>query len=264
MDQVFSLPTYSWREWPYGASDRKDRTKKLPIDILVGCPIQKREWIIKEWFWHAIVSCKNAGLTPAFIFVMDSSEEPLNTMIHNLAQTHKVDLFICDVEEIEREDHRMWNKIRYERMVELRNILLDGVRNVNPPLFLSLDSDILIHKDAVDSMLKNINGFEAIGSKVFMTRIGRHYPSYAMLGRTRNLIRPDSSSCFKVDVIMGLKLMKPEAYNVNYEFASQGEDIGWSLACKENKVRLAWDGSVTSKHVMRKQDLEKVDVRAGY
>jgi hypothetical protein len=58
--------------------------------------------------------------------------------------------------------------------------------------------------------------------------------------------------------------MKPEAYNIDYKVADQGEDIGWSQNCKQARLKLLWDGSHASKHVMRRKDLENVDVRVGY
>lgn len=253
-------------EIEYFCYEKAARGKQLEdIDILVGCPIQKREWIFSDWHWAVMTSCHAAGLNPGFIFVIDPNEEPLNTIIHNLAKINNNRLWIVPVEEKAREDIRDWNEQRYKRMVELRNLLLKHVRTISPPLFLSLDSDIILHPDTVTSMMANLTEeYAAIGGKAYMTHIGQYHPSYGRLSNHGNLQRPDSQGVFKVDVIMAIKLMKPEAYNIDYKFDSMGEDIGFSKNCKEAGLRLCWDGTIANKHVMRKEDIDRIDPRVGY
>ena len=250
------------------ANDRSGRkgADPAPIDILIGCPIQKRDWIISEWFWHAVAACKVAGVKPGFLFVMDTSEEPLFTMVKNLSEINGVDLWIVPVEEVQRADKRDWSHIRYERMVVLRNLLLEGVRELGPPLFLSLDSDMLLHEEAIKVLIDTLSeqDAQAVGGKSYLSHTGRAHPTYAMIGYQNSLKRPDSEGTFKVDVLMAIKLMTPPAYNVDYEFHAHGEDIGWSLACKREGLKLWWNGSVCSKHVMRVVDLDKIDARAGF
>lgn len=250
------------------ANDRSGRkgSAPKPIDVLIGCPIQKREWIVSEWFWHAIAACKVADVKPGFLFVMDITEEPLFTMVKNLSEINGVDLWVVPVDEVQREDKRDWSHIRFERMVELRNTLLGAVRSLAPPLFLSLDSDMLLHEDAIKVMIDTLNTQEAdaVGGKSYLSHTGRAHPTYGKMGYQNNMQRPDSEGTFKVDVLMAIKLMTPAAYAVDYGFHAYGEDIGWSLACKELGLQLWWNGSVCSKHVMRRADLDKIDVRAGF
>lgn len=250
-------------EWPFNQGHRKTEDKP-PIDILIGCPVQKREWVIGEWFWHALAAVKVAGLRAGFVFVMDVTEEPLYTMIQNQCRMSGVDLWIVDVEEEERSDRRQWDSLRYQKMVDLRNLLLDEVRRIEPPLFLSLDSDILLHEDALVSMINHLGEAGAIGSKTYLTRHGTAYPNYGNLNSAGQLIRQDHYGVVKVQVLMAVKLMTPAAYNINYEYAAQGEDIGWSKACKKAGLKLMWDGTIGSKHVMNPDDLERIDVRVGY
>lgn len=260
------LSPHTWSSWSYDSSGRKNKAKR-PIDILIGCPIQQRDWIIDDWFWYVMAACKVADLKPGFIFVMDPKEEPLNSMIHNLCRLNNVDLWVGEVVEEDRTDERDWNVIRYEKMVELRNALLQGVRDVAPPLFLSLDSDILLAPDALKSMVENLSHdeWDAIGGKTYMTHTGKEYPSYGILNDGFGMIRrQEADGVFEVDVIMAIKLMKPKAYAVDYKVDVQGEDIGWSRNCKDACLKLRWDGTYASKHVMRKDDKDKIDVRVGY
>jgi hypothetical protein len=157
-----------------------------------------------------MAACRKAGLKPGFIFVMDPEEEPLNTMIHNLCKINNVDLWIGNMREEPREDKREWNSIRYEKMVMLRNYLLQGVRRVAPPLFLSLDSDILLNADALVSMSANLAEkpeYAAVGGKAYMTHTGTQYPSFGQFRHANSMHRHESSGTFKVDVIMAIKLM---------------------------------------------------------
>lgn len=98
-----------------------------------------------------------------------------------------------------------------------------------------------------------------------MTLRGTHCPSYAKFKRDgTGLLRQNASAVFKVDVIMAIKLMKPQAYNVDYAADTRGEDIGWSINCRNEGLKLGWDGRVTNKHVMLPELLEPVDKRVGF
>jgi hypothetical protein len=63
---------------------------------------------------------------------------------------------------------------------------------------------------------------------------------------------------------LAIKLMSPRAYNIDYRFHHQGEDIGWSVAATEKGLKLGWDGRICSKHVMAADQLQLVDPRCGY
>lgn len=251
-----------WVEYNFDRGFKHGEQSKA--DVLIGCPVQKRDWIIGEWFWKTMAAAKIAGVKPAFIFVMDPSEKPLHTIIMNQARMHNSTLIIGEIVEENREDKREWNSIRYEKMVELRNLLLEGVRNFNPELFLSLDSDILLHELALKSMIENIGEYDAIGGKTYMTHTGKEFPSFGLLNGSRMIRRFDMETVIKVDVIMAIKLMKQSAYSQDYKVDTQGEDIGFSKNCADAGLRFGWDGTCASKHVMRQQDLDKVDSRVGF
>lgn len=254
---------YEWKVYDFDHGFKHGT--KAKVDILIGCPIQKREWIIDKWFWHVMAACKIAGLRPGFIFVLDTQEEPLNTMIMNQAKLHNATLILCDIPEEPREDKRTWNSIRYHRMAYLRNLLLEGVRDFGPDFFLSLDSDILLHEQTIKSLVENIGDYDAIGGKAYMTHTGTNFPSFGLINNLNKMIRRyDVDGVIKVDVIMAIKLMKPSAYSISYSYDPQGEDIGFSRNCVEAGLKLAWDGTYGNKHVMRKQDLESFDSRVGF
>lgn len=228
-------------------------------DFLIGCPVYRRAWILPAWFDHVRAACEKANITPAYAFVVDPADEETMEAI----SVQEGGGYVFGVPDKRNQERRAWNKERYEWMVELRNELLGVVRLVEPRLFLSLDSDILLHPDAIANMLETIQECDAVGGRAYMTPTGVNFPSYANLGREGSLIRKDFDGVFPIEVIMAIKLMKPQAYSVDYRYDRQGEDIGWSKACREAGLKLMVDARVGNKHVMAPEFMG-FDKRVGY
>ncbi len=232
------------------------------MELLIGGPVLHRAWILPHWFDYVEQACQRAGLDPSYVFVGDPvSDEATWAIIDERAP----DAIRVAVDETKTDDTRDWSdRARYHRMVELRNLLLGAVRAVAPTWFLSLDSDILLHPDAVSVLLDSPSRFDAVGGKCHMGP-GVNLPSYAMLGYNGSLERQDSQSVGEVDVIMAIKLMRARAYAVvDYIWHPQGEDVGWSIAARQAGVVLGWNGQVCCKHVMDPSMLAVVDNRVGF
>lgn len=240
-------------------------------NVLVGCPVLRREWIIQEWMRRADVSCERAGLEPSYLLVGDSRDPTMGKAALEAAILGR-ELDIVNIVDTGLEhphEHAWANPENLHKMVYLRNVLLTRVRERSPHMFLSLDSDILLHEDHVTEMLETlIGGFDAVGGKVYLG--GRHLPSWANYSQNTGLSRHDVDYVLRVDIIMALKLMMPAAYWVDYEYEKNGEDIGWSLACRDRGMRLGFDGRTASKHVMKQVDdngrhwTETIDWKVGY
>lgn len=233
-------------------------------EVLVGCPVSNRAWSLPAWFEHVHRACECADLHASFIFAgaWVHDLDTFGAIAPHRRRGHPVRLINLYEDALVTE--RSWCPSRYEHMVAIRNRVLQTVRQMAPPLFLSLDSDILLHPEALVCMMESVQRFAAVGSRLYMTSTGVHYPSYGMMTPSGSMRRPDSEGVFKVDVIMAAKLMTPAAYAVDYEPHCYGEDIGWSLACKRAGLKLGWDGRVISKHLMEPRMLESVDRRVGW
>lgn len=243
------------------------------MKLLIGCPIYKREWCFINWYEAARISASIAGYKPddiGFIYVTDRSDVKMKRYIQAHTYDHRD--FIT-VDQTCASEERQWNKTRYDEMVFLRNELLKEVRNQAPDLFLSLDSDILLHPLAISNMVDTLSGWNllssgpqygAVGGKTFMTERGEDWPSYANLNNAGALMRSNTDGVIQVQILMAIKLMTPVAYNVDYEYNDKGEDIGWSLACAERGLKLIFDGRVGNKHLMNLEMLDKVDERVGF
>lgn len=235
----------------------------MSVPVGVGCPVYRREWIIGRWFDHVQAAFEVAGVEPEFFFVVDP-EDPTARILNERSQSAGPLNLIYTEEDHARGDDRQWNWLRYQRMADLRNLLLGAVRQRGPMYFLSLDSDVLLHRDALKRMMDLINGWDAIGSRCYMVPAYPSCPSYAKLSSYGGLYRPDSHGTFEVDVIMAIKLMSPSVYDVDYVPHRLGEDIGFCTAARERGLKFGWDGGVCSKHVMRPVYLDRIDPRCDY
>lgn len=236
-----------------------------PTDLAVGCPIRGREWIIEPWLNAVKTAIEGLGRV-RFVFAADPNDLVLKQII-DWCNSEGFDVALT-LEPEGLQPERAWNELpRLDHMVALRNRLLTEVRTFQPSAFLSLDSDILIHPDALRNMYDALDqhpDWGAVGGRCYMHPSGTTAVSWALMAHGGGLYRVDAEGTFPVEVIMAMKLMRPPAYNVDYRLHSMGEDIGWSLACREAGVRLGWDGRVISKHCMTPGELEKVDARVGY
>lgn len=243
------------------------------MKVVIGCPVSNREWIMEHWFNYVDVAAEEAGVDHRFVFVGDPAD-PTFEVINRRAP----DSTVVETAEERSVDVREWSTERKDKMVWLRNLLLAEVRGLAPDYFLSLDSDILIHPEAIRSMLEAFSGgWDAVGGKCYMTalpqgpavtnpRSGTSCPSYLSGGRAGYFHRPDVEvpSLFRVDIIMAIKMMAPAAYNVDYAPHPHGEDIGWSFNARDAGLKLAWDARTISKHVMLPEHLHMLDARCGY
>lgn len=242
---------------------------------MIGCPVSRREWILDHWFNHVEVALKVAEVNARFVFAGNPDTDPDTFQIINDRAPNAT---VIHVPEARREDQRDWNNShRYRFMVEIRNLILEVVREAEPDYYFSLDSDILLHPDSIRSYLQSIHDAEAVGGKCYMSPMpkvdparhphaGRASPSYLMFSQNGNFKRTDidTPGILNVDCIMAIKLMRPQAYNVDYEYHHWGEDVGWAKACREQGISFLWDARVINKHVMRREDLDAYDPRVGF
>lgn len=224
--------------------------------------MRRREWILPTWFIAVEKACSVAGLDPEFVFVVPQGD--LSIPVIEQATESPVELIVTDEEPAD--DTRVWDADRYTRMVYVRNLLLERVRQIGPQVFWSLDSDILPSADCLKLSMELLGDYAAVGQRTFMM-LPPHTEctSRARLVEGRLLDREDAQGWTgPADCIMGAKLMTPSAYGVDYVWSSLGEDIGWSQECASQKLQLGWDGRVGLKHVMSREWLNKVDQRVGF
>jgi hypothetical protein len=227
---------------------------ELGSNLIVGCPISSREWIIERWRDHVD---KYISVDKTFLFVSGPNDPTLDIV------KSWNDAEIVLVNDPLRDDERSWTKPRYHVMVELRNTLLKRVRELQPAYFFSLDSDILLHPHGYSDAMKFFEDDKvwAVGLKAYMHPTSIVYTS--AMNHTRYGWKRGTRTG-SVEVIMAAKIMDPRAYSIDYEFSPMGEDIGWSEAVRRAGGVLMWDGRHASKHVMNRDMLDAIDERVSY
>lgn len=245
--------------------------------LAIGCPVLQRSWILEEWFEHLELALGEADTSfddVDWVFVGDSRTDVETwEIIHSRvsdARLHEVPVrgerSVVFPDSNGPRYIRTWNAPLYERMTFLRNHLLNRVRQIDPDMFLSIDSDILCHPLHLKSMIEVLfsGGVDAVGGKCYLGITGTREPSWGKISPEGRLLRQDHTGVIDVQVIMAMKLMSRSAYNVDYETHQQGEDIGWSLACKREGLRFKWDGQHCSKHIYQPPYLGEPDPRCGW
>lgn len=232
------------------------------IDLIVGCPVRQRNWILPIWREHVLMSAPK-DVNVRFVFIVGS--EDLET-ISKLSRWK--DATLIPVDEDPLRFHRDWgNRNRYHHMVYLRNTLLSYVRVKQPDAFLSLDSDILLSRDTISQLLETLSekSFDAVGGLTYLDRVDRHCTNIGAWKPNSSVFkRVVSNGVHEVDIIMAIKMMGERAYSVDYAYHKLGEDIGWSIRAKESGLTLGMDGRTPNKHIMVPVDLDRIDKRVGW
>lgn len=233
--------------------------------LLVGCPVRDRGWILGEWFDYLEHACGQANIIPEYVFISGASYDNTDKVLYKRTRDRTAELIHISDPGLPPGLDRSWGRERLEFMVDVRNQLLGLVRESKPDLFLSLDSDILIHPEAIVNMIETVRDYDAVASRVYLHK-------NELITNWGNWIHPnqrmrrgqDRGGVFPADILMAVKMMKPAAYNVDYEFHFHGEDLGWSWACREAGLKFGVDARTISKHCLNRKMLDVVDPRVGY
>jgi hypothetical protein len=234
------------------------------MKLIIYAPVLRREWIVRQYLEHAARSAEQAGVDFSFLMV-GGIADPTFEIVNSLSQFASSVARVY-VDEPRSQDLRDWPKPgRLERMVELRNLALQYVREAGCDLALSLDTDILLHPDAIGNLIatQTQRGWDAVGGYCYMSA-NRSHPSYANLMGLNSLRRPDIRSVEMCDVLMGIILMTHRAVAVDYEYDHKGEDIGWARAAARARLTLGIDARVVNRHVMHPADLQRPDPRCDW
>lgn len=230
------------------------------IDLLVGCPAAKRGWVLPRWANYIDKAAANAGVTARFIVLADQHDDAWTALTRVADRLTHV-----EVHEPHNDGLRDWcTPGRLAHIVELRNQLLAAVRAETPDVFLSVDSDMLLHPQAITNLLETLAGFDAVGGYAYMDDT-HACPSWGRMLEGGALDRVDIPGYVgPVEVIMAIKAMKPSAYAHDYVEHSKGEDVGICLAWAQARLAIGLDARVTSKHVMERAFLNRIDERCGF
>ena len=233
------------------------------MKLLIGCPIYKRDWILHHW-----IRCLLGQSIPiedvGFVFEVAPDDSATISALNAWKNFDKRIPYFnikvrSDINHFQHENNgRQWSISKYVNMVSLRNSLLDTVREVSPDYYLSLDSDILLtNPNTLELLIAHIkSGADAVNPLMFMTPFGTMYPSVMSWRQDvpEKAFREEKyplTRYFKSDVIMAAKMMSKKTYtNIDYSVHEQGEDVGWSLNCKNQGYNLYCASYIYAPHIM--------------
>lgn len=227
------------------------------MQIVVGCPIYDRKWILPEWYNKVITESKDIACDLTFVFVYDSRDLGTKEFLWDLIE---YPLWMEESCVPGLQKNHQWVAEDFHRMTSLRNQLLRKVRDLAPEYFLSLDSDMLLREGALKAMIDGLSsGFDAVGVNTSMCH-QRWCESWMYFSETSNTFaRHNEAGDFhgikEVDAIMGGKLMNHAAYNTDYMWDLQGEDLGWCRNIKKAGLKIGIPYKAQVRHVMYPQDL---------
>lgn len=226
------------------------------MKVVVGCPIYARQWILPAWMEAVKRELSAHELTLVFVY----GRNDLGCIKQLWEECEGYPLWLVEGATVSRDVSHKWESEDFFRMASLRNQLLRKVRDLQPDLFLSLDSDMILCEGAFSSMAAVSNqGYSGVGAVASMCRF-RWCESWMYYNEdSKDFHRHNEPGDFdgikEVDAIMGAKLMTPDAYNLDYVYDKQGEDLGWSRQMRNEGMRMAVTAAGAVRHVMHEDDL---------
>jgi hypothetical protein len=253
------------RDRDYSLSIYKE-VQQMSVELIIGAPVKDRAWILPHYLDAAQEAAERSGMSYKFVFALDKRDRRVGndqeTILGNWGPHQRAPEFrFVYTQNVRSQYKRDWNFERYVEMSRHRNVLLQAVREEQPDFFLSLDTDMIVHPELINSFMRDIDKFDAIGGRAYMTTSRTNFPSIGIFDRHGRMRRPDGELVRKADVIMAIKFMTPRAYSIDYEPHSLGEDIGWSNKAREEGLILGWDGRLVNRHIMAPDLLTKDDKR---
>jgi hypothetical protein len=237
--------------------------------ILIGLPVYKRAWIMSDWF--AAIEKQTVPLSElGFVFELGPDDDETHELLWRWHMNHpEVAVFDGTIRMTEHHDEhpehgRSWNRGKYEKMATLRNHLLDTVVSMQPDVFFSLDSDILLESDKTLEILaeRALSGV-AVSPLSYMFPSDERYPSVMSWvdrigGKARRMLdKYPIGTNFKAEIIMAAVAMPKHVYETTrYTAHRQGEDLGWSTTATMAGHELWCSSDLYGAHIMHKDMLE--------
>jgi len=229
--------------------------------VLISAPVYDREWILNDWF-TAIEAQDFPMRDIGFQFEAGPGDDATIRVLMDFHSRHP-ELRCFDVVINENETHvshvegqRNWQRQRYATMANFRNNLLVRAVCKSPDKMFSLDTDILLEDPSTISILYQLTDqLDAVAPLCYMTPTDINFPNVMTWGQNMHGYRLSEgypiSTIFNADVIMAAVMMsKPVFENTCYQYHPQGEDLGWSLSCREKGFKLYSASSLYAAHIM--------------
>lgn len=245
--------------------------------ILIAAPVSSRGWIL-PYYLKCLTDIDYPKELISFYFIInnsnDDSEKILSSFKENYSQMYSTITIERYKSSHKAKDKRIKNvraEYTYNHLSILRNKILDFASIQNFDYCLSVDTDILVSKDILRKLLSHhkdvvsgviYNGFLVNPLKPWKyPNIMRLAPNgcfeHIANSYVKNSATLSESKLVQVDGTGALVLISKEVcQNTRYGFHEQGEDLYWSLDCRQKGYDLYSDYSAYAFHAMSKELLE--------
>lgn len=234
------------------------------MKYLIGCPVFKRDWILPEWF--KCIEAQSVDLTDiGFLFLMSAQDKDPDTykVIFDWQAKHPEVAHFNIIEDAAHKHRahapgtRAWRLPDFKKMATMRNTLLEHVRVLQPEVYFSLDSDILIsNPHTLETLSRELVNFNAVSPLAYMSPADTRHPNVLSWKRVpgQETIRTGKypiGTVYKSDIIMAAVMMDPEAYTKShYVTHPAGEDVGWAYVMNCNRLTMGHVSNIYTPHIM--------------
>ena len=224
----------------------------MAFNIVIGCPIYLREWCLPRW----LSSVFNQGIEPSNIVLIfgltDSEEDNTRQLLEKYGAKVK-DFYIIDCNDLKAFKDR--SPERFYPLVEIRNRILEKVREINPDWYFSWDSDILLPDTSLPKLIARDVDLcspyvELVkGIPNCMDRM----PNCDGFRRHKPLLEHyPKDSFYKVGASFACLLFKKGTYDIVYSWHQAGEDLGFALDAYEKGFEFYIDSTIEGVHLFNR------------
>jgi hypothetical protein len=225
--------------------------KTIDKKIIIGCPIHDRAWILPEWF-NCITNQAGLNLEQTeLVFAITDGEDNTREIIEQYRWIFKdITLLNCD----DLPAYKDRNQARFYPLVTLRNRIVEFLREKQPDLYFSFDSDIILPNDALITLIEDDK--DLVAPYVDLVPPSG-IPNCMHRGAQESFVRrkPYShyyplGSLYKVDSAFAVFLMKNKVFNTClYKWHPGGEDPGFSLELLDAGFESWIDSRIIGTHI---------------
>lgn len=247
--------------------------------IVISCPVSNRGKFL-PYFLDNLYKLDYPKKLITFYFLINNSHDDTESILLNFKSCYESEYNSINIDYYKKNknvplDCRVKDirvKFTYRHLAQLRNRILQYVSSSDADFLFSVDSDIMVKPDTLKKLLshdKDIvssliwNGYIKNPSNPYLypnilirkenntfTHVSNWYVKNAPVLTESKLIEIDATGAICL-------ISKEVASNTQYGFHSQGEDIFWSIDCKNKGYKLHCDLSAYCEHLMSEELLEK-------
>jgi glycosyltransferase involved in cell wall biosynthesis len=221
------------------------------VNIVIGMPVYNRGWVLPRWFdclFKQGVPRKNITLLFGITDGDDNTREVIDKYASKVADYHYID---CN--DLPAFGDR--NSARFHPLTEIRNRLLEKVRELSPDYYFSWDSDIMLPDKALKQLIADDK--DLVAPYVELMPGAPNCVSRIAGTDAFRRVKPIASNYpkdkfYKVDASFACLLFQPQAYDTMYEWHSGGEDYGFALNAAKSGLEFWMDATLEGMHIYKK------------